>query len=162
MNTHTERTVGVIDSFSTKIASGWKHSFLSNGYAEPDGTFVEREYQACKTSDPEYAKKILRCEKPFGPDGSKQLGRETPTVENWEDIKFQVMARCVSRKFHDHPDLAASLLATDDALLIEGNTWHDNTWGDCHCGRTECASPGLNWLGQILMTVRETLRHKSK
>jgi predicted NAD-dependent protein-ADP-ribosyltransferase YbiA (DUF1768 family) len=68
----------------------------------------------------------------------------------------------VLRKFLDHPELAAELLETGEALLIEGNTWHDQIWGDCRCGRPECAEPGLNLLGQILMSVREMVRWRGQ
>jgi ribA/ribD-fused uncharacterized protein len=149
---------GAIDTFSHNDGSGWIHSFLSNGFTEPDGSFVEREYQACKTDDPEWSTRILACEHPFGPGGSKILGREAPLRPDWEEVKFQVMARCVLAKFLDHPELARQLLATGDALIIEGNTWHDNVWGDCRCGRPECSVTGTNWLGHVLMGVRETLR----
>jgi hypothetical protein len=59
---------GVIDEFSTQTDDGWVHSFLSNGYIESDGSFVEREYQAAKTLDPILAAEILACEKPSGPE----------------------------------------------------------------------------------------------
>jgi predicted NAD-dependent protein-ADP-ribosyltransferase YbiA (DUF1768 family) len=55
------------------------------------------------------------------------------------------------------PDLQKKLLDTGDAYLEEGNTWHDNTWGNCKCDR--CARyQGENRLGQILMQVREEAR----
>lgn len=151
---------GVIDRFSTKEAGVWTHSFLSNGFIEPDGTFVEREYQASKTLDVFEQEQIMACTKPFGPLGCKRLGRAATRRPDWYEVRFQVMTRLVLRKFLDHPTLARELLATGDALLIEGNTWHDNTWGDCRCGLPgypECQMTGLNWLGHILMNVRETL-----
>lgn len=150
----------VIDEFSIRTDRGWEHTFLSNGHIEPDGTFVEREYQAAKTLDPELSAKILACDKPFGLNGSKRMGREVDLRPDWNQVKFQVMARLVLRKFLDHPSLSGSLLETNDALLIEGNSWHDNIWGDCRCGRLECLEPGLNWLGHVLMGVREALRQK--
>ena len=50
-----------------------------------------------------------------------------------------------------HADLADKLLATGDAYLEEGNTWHDEIWGVYQ-------GEGTNWLGLILMQVREELR----
>lgn len=156
-----QEKTGVFEQFSTKIGNEWVHSFLSNGHIEPDGTFVEREYQAAKAAREEDAALILACEKPFGPDGCKKLGRSVELRPDWDQVKFQVMTRLVMAKFKDHPELAEGLLATRDDLLVEGNTWHDNIWGDCRCNRPdhpECKEPGLNWLGQILMCVREALR----
>jgi ribA/ribD-fused uncharacterized protein len=149
---------GVIDQFSSLIEGVWIHSFLSNGYIEPDGSFVEREYQAGRAADREAAEAILACVKPFGEGGSKRMGHAAKERSDWERVKYQVMARCVLQKFLDHPELASRLLDTGDMLIIEGNSWHDNIWGDCRCGRPQCDKPGRNWLGHILMGVREALR----
>lgn len=152
--------LGVIDQFSFKEEGGWRHSFLSNGFTEPDGTFVEREYQASKTFNTFEQEQIMACTRPFGPLGCKRLGKAATLRPDWNEVKFQIMARLVLSKFLDHTELARELLATADALIIEGNTWHDNTWGDCRCGQPdhpECQLVGLNWLGHILMSVRETL-----
>ena len=44
-------------------------------------------------------------------------------------------------------------LATGGAVLVEGNTWHDNYWGCCTCSR--CAGRrGRNNLGRLLMKLR--------
>jgi ribA/ribD-fused uncharacterized protein len=149
---------GVIDQFSTLTEGVWTHSFLSNGYIEPDGSFVEREYQAARAADRNAALDILACANPFGPGGAKRLGHRAKERPDWERVKYQVMTRCVLQKFTEHDELASRLLDTGDMLLIEGNSWHDNTWGDCCCGRPECSETGRNWLGHILMGVREALR----
>ncbi len=45
------------------------------------------------------------------------------------------------------------LLNTEELLLIEGNTWKDTFWGmDMNSGE------GENYLGKILMNVREEFR----
>ncbi len=150
-----------ITQFSFKAGDKWRHTFLSNGYIEPDGSFVEREYQAAKAADPADAERILACAKPFGEGGAKRLGQSIRVRTDWEEIKYQTMVRLILAKFLDHPELAQQLLETGDALLVEGNTWHDNTWGNCVCGsrdRPACVAWGDNWLGQILMNVREALR----
>lgn len=52
--------------------------------------------------------------------------------------------------------LKKKLLETGDAELIEGNYWHDNTWGQCYCPR--CKNKiGENHLGKLLMKIRESL-----
>lgn len=148
----------VIDRFAWKEGGRWVHLPPSNGHIEPDGSFVEREYQAyAKTTDPEWREKILACTQPFGPYGSKRLGQSAPLRADHQDVKFPVMALFVTRKFHEHPSLAGWLRDTGTEMLIEGNAWHDNIWGDCRCGRPACAQPGANWLGLILMTVRAGL-----
>jgi predicted NAD-dependent protein-ADP-ribosyltransferase YbiA (DUF1768 family) len=49
-----------------------------------------------------------------------------------------------------------AVTATHPHRLVEGNTWHDPFWGDCHCGR--CPADGENMLGGVLMELRDTLR----
>jgi hypothetical protein len=39
---------------------------------------------------------------------------------------------------------------------LEGNNWHDNTWGNCLCDKCK-GIEGKNLLGNILMQVREEL-----
>jgi hypothetical protein len=85
------------------------------------------------------------------PAQAKAVGRSVRLRGNWEAGKYQVMQRVVSEKFAQHPELAKQLVATGNALLVEGNTWGDTTWG-------VCADQGQNWLGKILMQVREEIK----
>ena len=68
------------------------------------------------------------------------------------------MREVVICKFMQNPDLMKKLLATGDAKLVEGNTWHDNYWGICRCGSRDKCGTGSNMLGKILMQVRDTYR----
>ena len=70
---------------------------------------------------------------------------------DWEQVKFDVMERCVRYKFAHHPELRDKLLATGDAYLEEGNDWGDTIWGVSN-------GVGENRLGKILMKVRGELR----
>ena len=66
------------------------------------------------------------------------------------------MEEIVLAKFRHNADLAEKLVATSGAVLVEGNTWHDQTWGSCSCdGHRD--TPGANALGVILMWVRMRL-----
>ena len=49
------------------------------------------------------------------------------------------------------PELRTKLLETDDAELIEGNTWGDTYWGTC-------SGIGQNHLGKLLMKTRFKIR----
>lgn len=52
-------------------------------------------------------------------------------------------------KFSQNPELMELLIATDNALLVEGNKWNDRYWGvDVRTG------VGRNHLGKILMKIR--------
>jgi predicted NAD-dependent protein-ADP-ribosyltransferase YbiA (DUF1768 family) len=65
------------------------------------------------------------------------------------------MRQLVAKKFLDHEVLADWLLGTGQLLIVEGNWWHDNFWGDCQCPK--CYKIGANNLGKILMEVRHGL-----
>lgn len=60
----------------------------------------------------------------------------------------------VRAKFEQNPDLRQKLLSTGSEELIEGNTWGDTFWG-------VCKGSGQNWLGRILMFVRDEVREAS-
>jgi uncharacterized phage-like protein YoqJ len=68
------------------------------------------------------------------------------------------MRDVLAAKFSDR-GLAARLIATGDALLVESNTWCDQVWGDCTCPAHR-AAPGGNLLGLALMDLRDTLTRR--
>lgn len=136
-----------IESFAADYA------FLSNFYPVVlhfDGlTYptVEHAFQAQKTFDKSERLKIAQC---GSPGRSKQLGRKVQLRQDWESVKVEIMTELVRLKFQSDEDLKSRLLETGDAQLIEGNTWNDRFWG-------VCGGHGKNWLGRILMRVREEL-----
>lgn len=136
------------------------YNFLSNFHPTPvlgvDGTAypsVEHAFQAAKTTD-STAQNMMRSGTAAQ---AKALGRTVRLRPNWEEIKTDVMLQLVRDKFSREP-LRSRLLATGNTELVEGNTWHDNFWGACKCAACRKRGPGQNWLGRILMTVREELR----
>lgn len=138
-----------------------KHAFLSNFFPSPitfDGvTFptVENWFQAWKTEDPAQFRAIATADTP---GKSKRLGRQCTLRKDWEEVKVDVMRDGLRLKFQD-PKLRAMLLATGDEELIEGNTWHDNTWGNCVCQKCQ-NTPGRNMLGMLLMELRTEIRYE--
>jgi ribA/ribD-fused uncharacterized protein len=129
------------------------HRFLSNFWPAPvvyDGSeypSVEHAYQAAKTLDPAWREKIWTA---IQPGAAKRLGKQVPMRADWEQVKVDVMRDLVFQKFAPGTALAAQLLATGDAMLIEGNTWGDRFWG-------VCGGSGENHLGRLLMEVRAAL-----
>ena len=121
---------------------------------------VESAYQAAKTLDQAQRDRIWNASTP---GEAKRLGRKVTMRSDWEDIKVGVMRDLLRQKFSPYQSAGSAarlveLLATGDEEMVEGNDWHDNWWGDCKCGRPECSAPGLNWLGRLLMEIREEFR----
>lgn len=141
-----------------------EHAFLSNFFIEPDGTTVEHEFQADKTEDIGWKRRILSAAKEDGtphPGKAKRLGRKAPMRDDWDDIKIGRMTFWVRKKFTDHDELGERLLDTGRAILIEGNEWHDIFWGRCDgtCRHQNHRGEwmGANMLGRILMQTRRQL-----
>ena len=142
----------VIDCFDGQYR--WLSNFIGG---------AEQEYQAAKTvpGDP-MRLQILAAT----PGQAKRMGKKVVMRPDWDQIKLAVMTQCLRKKFRlsvarilrDSPSnrVALALIATGDTVLIEGNEWHDNFWGNCTCER--CKNKfGKNWLGRLLMLRRSEL-----
>ncbi|WP_137872019.1 NADAR family protein [Rhodococcus sp. Q] len=143
----------VIDEF----VGEWE--FLSNFFPAPTpyGGRVfptsEHAFAAAKTTDVDA---IVRIAGVRDPAEAKAIGRAAPLRPDWDRDKFAVMEAVVTAKFEHNPGLGGKLLATRGSLIVEGNIWHDQTWGSCSCERHR-THPGDNALGIILMAVRMRL-----
>ena len=128
--------------------------FLSNFFPAPviyDGeTYptVEHAFQAAKTLDREQRKGIRVAETPAK---AKQMGKVVTLRPDWDQERLATMLELLRQKF-SQPELRQKLLATDDAELIEGNTWGDRFWG---CELVDGQWVGQNYLGKLLMQVRK-------
>ncbi len=137
-----------------------ENRFLSNFYPAPveiDGISyptTEHAYQACKTRNRDEAIRISRLATAAE---AKKAGREVVLRPDWDQHKGDWMRAVLDAKFLSHPELEQKLIDTGDELLIEGNSWHDQTWGSCSCPR-HIDTPGENLLGQLLMKVRAELK----
>ena len=130
----------LIDSFSGE------YDFLSNFYMIP------LVYEGITYTNSEAA---FQAAKIFYP-GDK--GRRAITLRSdWESVKDGIMLDILRAKFKQNPHLRRLLIETGDAVLVEGNTWHDCYWGDCHCPKCQ-SKPGKNMLGKLLMKVRNELK----
>lgn len=87
------------------------------------------------------------------PSGAKSKGRSIPLRPDWEAVKYDVMRVVLFTKFPRGSYLAAKLLETGNALLVEGNDWNDRVWGVSRKTAT-----GRNWLGTLLMARRAELQ----
>ena len=117
---------------------------------------VEHYFQSMKTLDLKFREKIRTC---GHPRFAKRFGRQVHLRDDWEQIKFSVMKSAVTAKFDQNDGFAERLRDTHPSMLVEGNTWHDNIWGDCKCQRCKSIE-GQNLLGKILMDLRENYLNK--
>lgn len=142
--------------------------FLSNFYEGEGGDVIiagihysttEHAFQAGKFLQRSYRRQVAGC---ATPGDSKKFARALAVKlgdnrAGWKDgdISIYWMLRVLRTKF-SHPIMAAKLIATGSAILIEGNIWGDDFWGKIRKGGT---GPwvGENWLGLILMHIREEL-----
>lgn len=143
----------MIDTFDDE------YFFLSNYFPSyvlfEEGVYnsAEAAFQAAKTTDRRLRYRFMGVKA----GEAKRLGRMVELRPDWEDVKYDIMKQVVHNKFCE-PELQDALLSTGDEELVEGNTWHDNIWGDCRCKKCKNI-PGQNWLGQILMEVREEFKN---
>jgi len=145
----------IIDSFRGQ------YRFLSNFYGcavEYEGMLyptTEHAYQAAKSTNP-IQRAIFQTIPQERPNEAKQLGGIIERREDFDNVRKQVMLD-LQRLKYAQKDFKEKLLATGDAILIEGNHWHDNFWGNCICRRCEDIE-GQNNLGLAIMQVRDELR----
>ena len=128
------------------------YSFLNNFHPSTiyvDGISyptIEHAYQCHKTLD-QSSRDIIRNAK--DPMSAKKLGRSLMLREDWDLVKVDLMRKFIRLKF-ENPILREMLVSTGDAELIQDNLWNDRFWG-------VCKGVGENWLGKILVEVRNEI-----
>lgn len=128
-----------------------ENAFLSNFHP----TFVKYEgvvypnsecaFQAAKSLDINERLKFVN----LTGGQAKRLGRKISLRSDWETVKLDIMKEILREKFKN-PNLANKLIATNNQMLEEGNTWGDSYWGTCN-------GVGKNHLGKILMEIRSEI-----
>lgn len=146
--------------------------FLSHFHPSPiviDGEAwrtVEHYYQAQKSADPAYKAAIRAAINPglakrlaAPPSAPRRISQQSwfrkhgkQPRPDWHDVKLVIMRRADHAKFAQNLELAARLLATGDAELVEDSPG-EPYWG------TGPDGAGLNWAGRVLMEVRAWLRN---
>jgi len=140
---YTRETYGAFGNWSP-------HGFELDGDYWPT---IEHCFQAQKYLTRNYIDQVRNAPTPRI---AKELGNrpDWPLRADWEEIKDEVMLRCVLAKMQAHEDVRALLLSTGDEDLVE-NSKSDYYWG---CGAD---GSGRNQLGKTLMAVRAILRGES-
>ena len=142
----------VIEFYSVREAYGAFSNFAPYPF-ELDGLrwrTVEHYFQAQKFAGTAHVEAIRQTPSPMV---AARMGRSRarPLRSDWDLVKDEIMLRAVRAKFAQHAQLAALLLSTGDALIVE-HSRRDHYWGDGADGT------GENRLGHILMQVRAELR----
>lgn len=143
---------------STIEAFRGRHFFLSNFY---EVTFTvpglgavptsEHAFNALKSADPAEQREVLAASTPAE---AKRRGRTVALRPDWDaGWRVRAMQVILAHKFGSR-EMRQRLLSTGSAILVEGNNFHDNFWGDCRCGERRCAGRGVNMLGELLMAER--------
>lgn len=132
------------DGFYRFLSNFYLYSITVDGVNYPS---TEHAFQAAKTNDPTEKFAIANASTP---GKAKRIGRKVKLRPDWESVKIQVMTDLVRQKFSKDRDLRQKLLDTGDEELVEGNRWGDRFWGIS-------GGSGDNWLGQILMQIRDEL-----
>lgn len=111
---------------------------------------VEYAYMSAKSDDKSWKK--ICADARVKPGEIKKKSRHLTLVDNWNDIKVDVMRTCLELKFTQEP-FKTWLLETGDIHLQEGNTWGDTFWGV-----DETTGEGQNMLGQLIMEIRRQIQ----
>lgn len=151
----TSVTMKPIESFTGDFR------YLSNFFPSPikfrsafgmfDAASVEHAYQASKAADEQSLRWVLES---TSPGKAKRRGGRIPLREDWAAARLATMRDLITLKFADDSVLAARLVATGDAPLVEGNAWGDVFWGVSD-------GVGENHLGLLLMQRRAELLDRS-
>lgn len=136
------------DGDNAYLSNFYPASFVWNGIVWHHS---EGAYQAAKTLDRSERLKIADVRSPAV---AKRMGKALVCRTDWASVKREVMYQVVYAKFTQNPELRAKLINTGHVELQEGNTWGDRIWGVCPPG----SGNGSNWLGQVLMDIRNEFR----
>ena len=83
----------------------------------------------------------------------KKLSYKIILIENWDQIKFDVMRSCLFYKFNQEP-FKTRLINTGNQNIVEGNSHGDKVWG---VDLLDAPNLGENHLGRMIMEIRQYL-----
>ena len=124
---------------------------------------AEQYMMACKACVFEDYDALLRVMQEMDPSQQKLIGR---SIENYVDDDWRHVARELvylgnMAKFSQNADLGEELRATGNKIIVEG-AWYDAVWGvklayNDPLILDSANWQGTNWLGEVLMRVRQDL-----
>ena len=142
------------------LSNWWPSAFMRDNKTFPTVEHYMMYGKAMLFGAEEYAEEIRLT---ASPAAVKKMGRskKIPFDQKvWEANRARIVYEGNQSKFEQHPGLRDKLLATGDAILVEGASY-DKVWG-VGVGVKAAQDPknwnGLNLLGRILMQLRSDLR----
>jgi ribA/ribD-fused uncharacterized protein len=114
---------------------------------------VEHAYQAAKCDNANWK---YHCANPLNKPGEiKRAGRSVKLIVGWETKKLAIMKELLIQKYTQEP-YYSKLKKTGTEEIQEGNLWHDTFWGiDLRTGK------GENWLGKLIMEIRDVIQNEN-
>lgn len=143
------------------VFSQWyEHTFEVDGVRYPTAEHYMMAEKARLFSDHGRLAAILDA---ASPGAAKAIGRgvEGFDGETWNELRFDIVARCSEAKFASSDDLRTYIVSTTNRVLVEASP-RDTIWGvgmdrnDPNIERPS-AWKGLNLLGFALMAARSRL-----
>jgi nicotinate (nicotinamide) nucleotide adenylyltransferase len=122
----------------------WRFKWLGLEFGSAEAAF-----QASKCTDESERKVFASC----STDKAALKGKDIIPSTDWEQARLDIMESIIRAKFEQNPILMRRLKGTGNRLLINGNNKQETYWGvDLYSWQ------GENYLGQILMKIREGLK----
>ena len=147
--------------------SNWYHAEFDYGskhYVNSEQFMMSQKVLTFRQYD--LADKIMKADNPA--IQKKLGGTHFPEfdAEIWDSISYRIVKRAVRAKFLQNPEILEILLRTENALLAECSA-NDRKWGigiDINNPEYKDVSKwkGKNYLGRILMEVRDELHLEKK
>lgn len=132
----------------------WLSNFFLNPVVLDGVSYPSNEHAYMAQKAPLDSAWQKQCQDPsILPSDIKKLSRQVQLILGWDELRIPTMEKCLRAKFQC-PMLKEKLLATGDAVLLEGNSWGDDFWGV-----NELTGEGENHLGKLIMKIRDELKN---
>lgn len=145
---HNEKEICGFCGENRFLSNFWQAYVFYNGRKLPS---TEHAFQFAKLRPSAQDEETYQLVIKMSPAEVKRWARKVELRPDWEKVKYDIMMAVVFDKFFRHIDLRNRLIETGERYLEETNTWRDCVWG-------VCSGQGTNWLGKILMRVRDVWR----
>lgn len=156
-------TNDVVCFYSGVFSHWYRRLFKVNGVTYCCGEQYLMAQKALLFGDRVTHKKIMLVQ---NPKRQKELGRQVKGFNSsiWDKNKKRISTEANWAKFSQHPDLMKKLFDTGSSVLAEASPY-DRIWGiglgiNDPRSTNQSEWKGENILGQVLVRVRDKLRHK--